>query len=74
MMSEKFCATGYASTKDETSEKYVVDVANSAQVSTNKDESGNVTATVDGNYSGGETSREWRQRQHLHRQFRQGYD
>ena len=52
----KFCATGYASTKDETSEKYVVDVANSAQVSTNKDESGNVTATVDGNYSGGETS------------------
>ena len=52
----KFCATGYASTKDETSEKYVVDVANSAQVSTDKDESGNVTATVDGNYSGGETS------------------
>ena len=51
-----FCATGYASTKDKTSEKYVVDVANSAQVSTDKDESGNVTATVDGNYSGGETS------------------
>ena len=50
-----FCATGYASTKDKTSEKYVVDVANSAQVSTDKDESGNVTATVDGNYSGGET-------------------
>ena len=73
MMSGEFCATGYACAKD-SDNKYVVNVADGAQVSTDKDESGNVIATVDGNHSGGETPREWRQRQHLHRQFRQGYD
>ena len=51
----EFCATGYACAKD-SDNKYVVNVADGAQVSTDKDESGNVTAMVDGNYSGGETS------------------
>lgn len=50
----EFCATGYACAKD-SDNKYVVNVADGAQVSTDKDESGNVIATVDGNYSGGET-------------------
>jgi len=50
----EFCATGYACAKD-SDNKYVVNVADGAQVSTHKDESGNVIATVDGNYSGGET-------------------
>ena len=52
----EFCATGYACAKD-SDNKYVVNVADGAQVSTDKDESGNVIATVDGNYSGGETPR-----------------
>ena len=51
----EFCATGYACTED-SDNKYVVDVADGAQVSTNEDESGNVSAKVDGNYSGNETS------------------
>ena len=51
-----FVATGYTCTKNETSGKYVVDVADSAQVETTTDTNGNVSATVDGNYSGTESS------------------
>ena len=51
-----FVATGYTCTKDETSGKYVVDVADGAQVETTTDTNGNVSATVDGNYSGTESS------------------
>ena len=82
----EFCATGYACAKD-SDNKYVVNVADGAQVSTDKDESGNVIATVDGNYSGGETpesggngsistdnSGSAKRNVQGHRQFRQGYD
>lgn len=45
---------GYACT--ENSGKYVVGVADGAQVETDTDEEGNVSATVDGSYSGNESS------------------
>ena len=49
-----FLATGYTCMED--SGKYVVDVADGAQVDTTTDEDGNVTATVDGSYNGNENS------------------
>ena len=53
---DNYLATGYTCTKDDPSGQYVVSVANGAQVDATTDEEGNVSATVDGNYSGNEES------------------
>ena len=50
-----YCATGYDCQQSEDG-KYVVGISTGAQVETNTDANGNVTATVDGNYSGAESS------------------
>ena len=49
-----YLGLGYTCT--ENSGKYVVGVADGAQVETSTDEEGNVSATVDGNYSGNESA------------------
>ena len=53
---ENYLATGYTCAKDDLSGQYVVSVANGAQVDATTDKEGNVSATVDGNYSGNEDS------------------
>lgn len=55
-IAEDYLAIGYVCTKDDASGKYVVGVADGAQVETSTDEEGNVSATVDGSYSGNESS------------------